>query len=69
MAVSLTVITEEGRDLKQEVEKDIASFERWFMSYLKNGEPLTRHERAVINDYIGWKLLKEELAATKIEEG
>lgn len=64
MAVSITVTTEEGRDQKQEVQKDINDFERWFMGFLKNGDPLTRHERAILNDFIGWKLQSAGLEKT-----
>jgi len=60
MAVNVQVVPEEGRTDKEEVVADILAFEKWFMDFLKNGEPLTRHERAIINDYIGWKIGKTQ---------
>jgi hypothetical protein len=55
MSVSISIVPEDGRTAKEEVALDISAFEQWFMSFLKNGDPLTRHERAIINDYVGWK--------------
>lgn len=54
--ITMTVTAEEGHDQRAEVKADIDRFEQWFMKQLKNGDPLTRHERAIINDYLGWKL-------------
>lgn len=56
--VDVKIVAEEGRTLKEEVGKEISKFEEWFCSFLQNGDPLTRHEKAILNDYLGWKTIK-----------
>lgn len=58
--VRVEIVLEEGRSDKEEAAEDIRAFEKWFMEFLKNGNPLTRHEKAIINDYIGWKTGKTQ---------
>ena len=53
--IRVQIVLEEGRTVKEEVVKEIKDFEKWFMDFLKNGEPLTRTEKTIINDYLGWK--------------
>ena len=56
--VDVKIVVEEGRTLKEEVDKEISKFEEWFRSFLQNADPLTRHEKAILNDYLGWKTIK-----------
>lgn len=58
--IKVEIVPEEGRTEKEEVVADIDAFEKWFMTFLKNGDPLTKHERAIINDYVGWKTVKTQ---------
>lgn len=58
--IKVEIVPEEGRGEKEEVVEDIKAFEKWFMGFLKNGDPLTRHEKAIINDYVGWKTRKTQ---------
>jgi hypothetical protein len=52
----LKVIVEDmSRPLEQVVEEDIKAFEKWFMDFLKNGEPLVRSEVAILKTYLRWK--------------
>lgn len=53
--IRVEIVPEEGRTIKDEVKEEILSFGKWFSGYLKNGEPLTFSERAILNDYLGWK--------------
>jgi hypothetical protein len=55
MSIRVEIVLEEGRSLKEEVKLELTQFEQWFMTFLKNGEPLTRGEKAILNDYLGWK--------------
>ncbi len=55
MAIKVEIVLEEGRGLKDEVKLELDEFEKWFMGFLKNGEPLTKGEKAILNDYLGWK--------------
>jgi len=56
--VRVELVLEEGRTAKEEVTEEIKKFEMWFQEHLKNADPLSRGERAILNDYLGWKASK-----------
>jgi hypothetical protein len=56
--IRVELVLEEGKTPKEEVTAEIAKFEEWFKSYLKNTDPLSSAERAILNDYLGWKVAK-----------
>ena len=58
--VRVELILEEGKTAKEEVREEIAKFEEWFKMYLKNTDPLSSAERAILNDYLGWRLTKNQ---------
>jgi hypothetical protein len=51
----VTVTPEVVENISFEAKEEIDRFEAWFMNELKNGDPLTRHERAILFDYLGYK--------------
>lgn len=53
--IKVEAIPENGRTVKQEVTEDINQFDEWFQKHAKT-ERLTKFERAIINDYLGWKI-------------
>lgn len=53
--IKVEATPENGRTVKQEVTEDINQFDVWFQKRLNNAK-LTRSERAIINDYLGWKI-------------
>jgi hypothetical protein len=53
--VKVDIISEEGRTPQAEVVEEIKRFEKWFMEYLKNNQPLFIGEKAILNDYLLWK--------------
>ena len=52
----MQIVLEGENTEKEEVVEEIKRFEKWFMEVLQNADPLNYPERAILNDYLAWKI-------------
>lgn len=55
-------LIEDGARLSEAVDSDIAEFEQYFQRELKNDEPLTRGEKAIIKTFLHYHLVHKKKA-------
>lgn len=55
-------LIEDGVRLSEAVDADIAEFEQYFQRELKNDEPLTRGEKAIIKTFLHYHLVHKTKA-------
>lgn len=53
-------LIEDGERLSKAVDADLDAFGEYFQRELKNDEPLSKSERAIIKTYIWWKTHQEK---------
>ncbi len=53
-------LVEDGERLSRAVDSDIAEFEGYFQKELKNDEPLTRGEKAIIKTFLHYHLVTKQ---------
>lgn len=47
-------------ELEAAVDADITAFDEYFQRELKNDEPLSKSERAIVKTYLWWKTHQEK---------
>lgn len=53
-------VTLDSQILEATVDTDIAAFSEYFQRVLKNDEPLSKSERAILKTYLWWKTHPEK---------
>ena len=64
MGISISSSAMSDKDLEEEVDEDIAEFEKFMIEKVDDSGPLHRVEKAIIKTYLHWKTHAEETSST-----
>jgi hypothetical protein len=64
MGITVSSSAYSDKDLEEEVDEDLAAFEKFMIAKVDDSGPLHRVEKAIIKTYLHWKTHAQEASST-----